>query len=212
MRKNIVIVYCGQVGMAHSHEEAKNVIESFRSYGRRNGDLLVVSTLLDGYLAQLFSYENVPLKRWRTKNCGCKDIVFYEALADTLEEHQRIYKDRCEREKAERIARAEEYQHKLYTWANEPRRGWYGCRIEVNALNQYMKPRFLEFTGEVLADSIMDAYNKACAQMPDFCASKELVFSGMDPLDYNNVYFLGMKMDGGFSVDAWEEAKSTGKI
>ena len=145
-------------------------------------------------------------------------IDFYPALADTLEEHERIYRERCDTEKQERIARAEAIKQQMLQEWNEPKRGWYSVCVEVTALTVNCNRRWLTFRGHIIADSKMDAYNQAISPdkngAPSMCAERGLTYEGCSAWNNNNteVLFLGMKTDYGYSVDAWEEAKKNGEI
>ena len=219
MKNNFVIVYCGQKGMAATPEGAKRIIETFHGYGRPNNPTLIVNNVSWILLNEWYKSPAVQ-HSLRTTNCGAKGIDFYPALADTLEEHERIYQERCEAEKRERLAKAEALkQQMLHEW-NEPRRGWYSVSVEVSAhrIDGNMARRWLTFSGHIIANSKMDAYNKALDPSQngpeDMCCERGLIYEGCSAWNSSNteVLFLGIKTDYGYSVDAWEEAKKKGEI
>ena len=220
MKNNFVIVYCGQKGMAATPEEAKRIIETFHGYGRHSNPTLIVNAQTSAKIDLIYTDNNAQCRDLRTTNCGAKGIDFYPALADTLEEHERIYQERCEAEKRERLAKAEALkQQMLHEW-NEPRRGWYSVSVEVSAhrIDGNMARRWLTFSGHIIANSKMDAYNKALDPSQngpqDMCCERGLIYEGCSAWNSSDteVLFLGMKTDYGYSVDAWEEAKKKGEI
>lgn len=208
--KKYIIVYCGQKGIAATKEEAIKLIESFRNYGKKDGKLLIVNDNLSKGLENLFA--DGVIKSFKTVNCGCKAIMIYEALADTVEEHQRLYDERCENEKKERIAASNARREALLKEFREIKRGWYGVNLEINCLDIRTSRRYAKsFNGNIIADSKMDAYNKALGQMDDFCASREYVFESASEWNSSStdVEFLGMRTDYGYSIDAWYEFSKT---
>ncbi len=208
--KKYIIVYCGQKGIAGTKEEAIQLIESFRNYGKKDGELLVVNDNLSKGLENLFS--DGVIKSFKTINCGCKAIMIYEALADTIEEHQRIYDERCENEKKERIAASNARKEALLKEFKEIKRGWYGVNLEINCLDIRSSRRYTKsFSGNILADSKMEAYNKSLAQMDYFCSSRDFIFESAAEWNSSNteIEFLGMRTDNGYSIDAWNEFSRT---
>lgn len=201
--------------MVSNVEESINAIQSFHSYGRKNNPFLQVNSQTLAALTELFDSGAVRGSKFpllRTTGCGCKDIRFFEPLGPTLEEHEAAYRAKCEVEKAERLRRAEEYHQRLLAEYNEVRRGWYEVEIEISVLPwKSMNRTVREFYGIVIADSKMDAYDKAVAQMNDYCASQRCSFESAEPWNssHNNVEFLGMKTDYGYSIEAWEKFSKT---
>lgn len=220
MKNNFVIVYCGQKGMAATPEDAKRIIETFHGYGRPFNPTLIVNTQTSAKIDLIYADANAQRHDLRTTNCGAKGIDFYPSLADTLEEHERIYQERCEAEKRERLAKAEALKQQMLQEWNELRRGWYSVSVEVSAhrIDGNMARRWFTFSGHIIADSKMDAYNKALDPSKngpeDMCCERSLIYEGCSAWNSSNteVLFLGMKTDYGYSVDAWEGAKKNGEI
>lgn len=220
MKNNFVIVYCGQKGMAATPEDAKRIIETFHGYGRHSNPTLIVNAQTSAKIDLIYTDDNAQCRDLRTTNCGANGIDFYPALADTLEEHERIYQERCEAEKRERIAKAEALKQQMLKEWNEPRRGWYSVSVEVSAhrIDDNMACRWFTFSGHIIANSKMDAYNKALDPSQngpeDMCCERGLIYEGCSAWNSSNteVLFLGMKTDYGYSVDAWEEAKRNGEL
>lgn len=210
-----IIEYCGQTAMVSSVEESINAIQSFHNYGGKNNPLLVVNHNTLASLTELFDKGSVRGSKFpwlRTTNCGNKDIRFFEPLGDTIEEHEANYRAKCEAEKAERIRIAEEAKQRLLAEYNEVRRGWYRVEVSISALLVSNGRRVVrDFVGKVVADSKMDAYNKAIAQMDDYCAERGYIFESAEKWNssLNDIEFLGMKTDEGYSLAAWEEFSKT---
>lgn len=220
MKNNFVIVYCGQKGMAATPEEAKRVIETFHGYGRPSNPTLIVNAQTEAKINSIYADANAQRRDLRTTNCGAKGIDFYPALADTLDEHERIYRERCKIEKRDRLAKAEALKQKMLQEWNEQRRGWYSVSVEGTALRPdgCCSRCWLTFSGHIIADSKMDAYNKFLDPSKngpaDMCRERGLSFENCSAWNSTRteVLFLGMKTDYGYSVDAWEEAKKNGAI
>lgn len=220
MKNNFVIVYCGQKGMAATPEDARRIIESFHTYNNQSAPTLAISNYAEAKIQDIFSHVKGTILEFRTTNCGCKSIRFYPALADTLEEHDRIYQEQCEAEKRERIAKAEAREQQMLQEWYLPRKGWYSVSVEVAAhrINDNMARRWLTFSGHIIANSKMNAYNKVLDPSQngpqDMCCERGLIYEGCSAWNSSNteVLFLGMKTDYGYSVDAWEEAKKKGEI
>lgn len=219
-------MYVPYKAIAHTAEEAIAVINTWKPYGRKNRtDNIVVNERTAEKIRALFRdglggkiYENM-----RTTGCGAWDISFYPALADTIEEHERIYNERREAAKAERMRQAEEAKKHRIAELNEQRKGWYHAELVVKVMvfnsngNDYFTD--ITFSGNVIADSGMDAYDKAWKYVQDH--PEELVHRGniasLISIPYYNYdgfrcTFLGVKTDEGFSVEKWEEWKKNGEI
>jgi hypothetical protein len=147
-------------------------------------------------------------------------IKVYNALADTLEQHELILKESQERSRIESEAKAKiEEQKELEAKAAKTndllakKRGWYHVSIWL----EYYKPSIKDlptltdatFTGNVIAESGMDAYHKAVEEITRLYdvvnyadATSELFYT----------YFLGVKTDQGFSTEKWNEWKNEGSI
>lgn len=160
---------------------------------------------------------------FRTTGCGCWSISFYPALADTLEEHERIYKEKREAAKQERMKAIEEARKRRLVELNEQKRGWYHVSLELrlyvfaNRGNDWMEDA--DYSCNLIADSGMDAYDKVVKYVKDH--PQELTVRGnitalqsyCGPTDGGfECNFLGVKTDEGYSIDLWEEWKAKGEI
>lgn len=218
--------------VVHTADEAIAVINTWRTYGKQDPAFAItVNGATEKKIRELFNegfitnYEGIKTgyETMRTTGCGCWDIAFAPALADTLEEHERIYNEQREAAKAERKRLAEAAIQGRLAELNEQRRGWYHAELTVRAMvfaqkgNDYMTD--LTFSGNVIADSGADAYDKALDHVQRH--PEELTHRGnmatlhawpdMTSHDYSFT-FLGVKTDEGFSIDKWQEWKNNGEI
>ena len=225
--------YVPYKAIAHTADEAIAVINTWQTYGgkRDYASPIMVNATTEQKIRKLFrdglgSYPSGAARTcetMRTTGCGCWDISFYLALADTLEEHERIYNEIRERNKQERKRLAEVAIQRRLEELNEQKRGWYHAELTVRAMvfarkgNDYMTD--LTFSGNVIADSGADAYDKALKHVMEH--PEELTHRGnmaslhawpdMVSHDYSFT-FLGVKTDEGYSVEKWEEWKKNGEI
>ena len=176
----------------------------------------------DGFVT---SYEGgkSPSVRIRTTGCGCWDICITPALADTLEEHERIVNERREAAKQERIRLSAAVKQRRLAELNEQRRGLYHSQIElclyVFTSRGNDRRQYVDYSCNMIADSGMDAYNKTLQYVKDH--PEELTTRSMkhrgewailesacDPTSGGYVFtFLGVKTDEGYSLDKWKERK-----
>ena len=165
----------------------------------------MVTVQRDGLTHYIYAKGNTV----RTTGCGRSSISIHPALADTLEENERIYQQqRMDRQERER-ARHEAYVQAQIDALNEQRRGWY--EVEITYQQAYFHPgdgirwRWKTFLGELIADSGQDAYDKTIEHLSNNVANLP---DSRYPDKLSNDFsftFLGMKTDDGFSVEAWEE-------
>lgn len=218
--------------MAHSAEEAIAVINTWHPYGRKNStECITVNERTAEKIHDLFrngfgTYPSGEPRTYlglRTTGCGAWEIGFHPALADTLEEHERIYNEQREAAKAERMRQAEAARQRRTAELSEPRRGWYHVELDLELMvfairgNDYIA--HTTFEGDIIADSGMDAYGKAVKHVQD--NPGELTHRGNmavlhawgepDSSDYS-FQFLGVKTDYGYSVEKWQEWHEKGEI
>ncbi len=225
--------YTPYKAIAKTADEAIAVINTWQSYGgkRDYASPIMVNATTEQKIRDLFrdgfgTYPSGQPRTYvglRTTGCGAWEIGFHPALADTLEEHERIYNEHREVAKAERKRLAEAAIQGRLAELNEQRKGWYHAELTVRAMvfaqkgNDYMTD--LTFSGNVIADSGADAYNKALDHVQRH--PEELTHRGnmatlhawpdMVSHDYSFT-FLGVKTDEGFSIDKWSEWKKKGEI
>jgi hypothetical protein len=225
--------YVPYKAIAHTADEAIAVINTWQTYGgkRDYASPIMVNATTEQKIRDLFrdglgTYPGGQPRTYvglRTTGCGAWEIGFHPALADTLEEHESIYNERREAAKAERKRLAEAAIQGRLAELNEQRKGWYHAELTIRAMvfaqkgNDYMTD--LTFSGNVIADSGADAYDKALKHVMDH--PEELTHRGniatlhawpdMTSHDYSFT-FLGVKTDEGFSIDKWNEWKEKGEI
>lgn len=212
--------------VAHTADEAIAVINTWKTYGRKNSEeYIVVNERTERKIRGLFR-DGLGTHRWeemRTTGCGAWSIVFQPALADTLEEHLRINREQREAARQERMRQSEVAKqlrlHELY----QQRKGWYHVELDIRLMvfaqkgNDYFANT--TFEGNIIADSGADAYNKAVKHVQDH--PEELTHRGnmatlhawgdMDSSDFSFT-FLGVKTDEGYSIDKWNEWKEKGEV
>jgi len=139
-RANNGNTYVPYKAMAHTADEAIAVINTWKTYGRQTtGGNLVVNEQTAEKIRDLFrngfgiypSGEPRTYAGFRTTGCGAWEIGFHPALADTLEEHERIYNEQREAAKAERMRQAEAAKQRRQAELDEQRRGWYHVSVEI---------------------------------------------------------------------------------
>lgn len=223
-RANNGNTYVPYKAIAHSADEAIAVINTWKPYGRKNSaDCIVVNERTAEKIRGLFrdgfgtypSGEPRTYAGFRTTGCGAWEIGFHPVMADTIEEHERIYNERREAARQDRMRQAEAAKQRRMAELHEQKTGWYHVELNIRLMvfarqgNDYIADT--TFTGDVIANSGMDAYGKALQHIQDH--PEELTHRGNiatlhawgepDSSDYSFT-FLGVKTDEGYSVDKWK--------
>ena len=223
--------YVPYKAIAHTADEAIAVINTWQTYGGRRdyASPIMVNATTEQKIRTLFrdglgsypSGQPRTCETMRTTGCGAWDISFYPALADTLEEHERIYNEQREVARGMRIAQAKAVKELRLKKLNEQKRGWYHVELNLrlsvfnNHGNDYRTD--MTFSGNVIADSGMDAYDKAVKDIKNDSFTHRgniaMLESWAEPesRDYSFT-FLGVKTDEGYSVEKWEEWHKNGEI
>ena len=222
--------YVPYKAIVHSPEEAIATINTWKSYGRKNstapGDCIVVNEVTEKKIRALFANglgtypngESCSYVGVRTTGCGAWEIGFTYPLADTLQEHERIYNERQKAREAARKEREHEIQREREVALSEVRRGWYHVEMDITLYvfarhgNDYFANT--TFCGTVLAESGADAYDKALSEMEKnpmlYHGNPTFVHAIPDAWsDDFSFTFLGMRTDDGYSVEEWEKWKET---
>lgn len=225
--------YVPYQAIAHTADEAIAVINSWKSYGRKNStdpaDRIVVNEVAKKKILALFrdgfgTYPSGEPRTYmgvRTTGCGAWEIGFCPALADTVEEHNRIGNELKEMEEQKRKEARKVYEQRRLAELNEQRRGWYHIEICFTIAilgNGAFTHRAL--CGDIIADSGADAYHKAVKYL-ESCPPEVVNYHGkaaslfevpdMTSDDFSFT-FLGVKTDDGYSVEKWNEWKAKGEI
>ena len=214
--------------VVHTADEAIAVINTWHTYGHHE-EFIVVNAVAEKKIRELFTngfvktYEGSKSNAvtLRTTGCGCWDIIIRPALADTLEEHNRIYNEQREAAKQERMRLAKEAEQRRLAELNEPKRGWYHVELELrlsvfnNHGNDYRTD--MTYSCNVIANSGMDAYDKAVKDIKNQGLTHRgniaILESWAQPTSSGFEFlFLGVKTDDGYSVEKWEEWKKNGEI
>lgn len=222
--------YIPYKAIAHTAEEAIAVINTWKTYGRKTStDCIVVNERTAEKIRDLFrdGFGTVPsgvprtYAGFRTTGCGAWEIGFHPALADTIEEHERIYNERREAARKERLRLAEAAKQRRMAELMEPKKGWWHVELELTIYvfashgNDYFEDT--TFEGNVIANSGADAYDKArnyIREHPEELETSRMRRRGdwgvlqscaeMTSKGYDCA-FLGAKVDGGYSIEKWEE-------
>ena len=224
--------YVPYKAIVHSPEEAIAVINTWKSYGRKNStnptDRIVVNEVTEKKIRALFadglgtypSGEPCTYVGVRTTGCGAWEIGFSYPLADTLQEHERICNERQKTLEAARKEREREIRREREAVLNVRRRGWYHVEMDITlyVFARHGNDHFANttFCGTVLAESGMDAYDKAVSEIEnnpmtyhgDATAVQAIPDASSDDFSFT---FLGMRTDDVYSVGEWEKMKENQK-
>ena len=206
--------------VVHELNEAISAIETWHTYCNPNYSTIIVNENAKAKLIKCIELaKRGELKResMKSTNCGSNAIEVYPAMADTLGADRIIRAVEIHKKRMERIRIANEEREQRMTEMYQVRRGWYSvmmtfsCYYWSNRRGEMLWGQ-KEFSGKVIANSQLDAYNKACHDIevnsdPFKCQGPEFP----DPTNQSmfDAYFLGMKTDEGYSLEAWEEFSKT---
>ena len=221
-RANNGNTYVPYKAIAHTADEAIAVINTWNTYGKSDSQAanpewlhIKVNATTEQKIRNRFrdglgSYPSGAARTcetMRTTGCG--------------EEHERIYNEQREAAKRERMRQAEAAKQRRLAELYEQRRGWYHVELDLrlsvfnNHGNDYRTD--MTFSGNVIADSGMDAYDKAVKDIKNdgftHRGNIAMLESWADPESHGYSFaFLGVKTDEGYSVEKWEEWKKNGEI
>lgn len=242
----ILFVYFSKKQMCETAEQAIEFINGLKYRNQENQVSLVVNEKTAEKLRQMFDtgawvdvrpgadffrfmengfeHQYIAPLEIATTNCGNTRIYGYKPLADTVEEHDRIVKERDEAaakvQQEKREAAVQKRLGELY----EQRKGWYRVQLDIKLMvfnnhgNDYIADT--TFEGDIIATCGADAYNKAVKHLCDgpeevitYHGNISSLQSWSDMTSYGYEFlFLGVKTDEGYSVEKWEEAKANGEI
>lgn len=243
MLNAVYITYGGQANngnyyfpykaIAHSADEAIAVINTWKSYGRKYSvspvDNIRVNVVSEKKIRALFKdgfgqYLTGEPKSYmgiRTTGCGAWEIGFHHALADSVEEHERIINELRETQDKVRKEAMRKTEERRRAELNVQRRGWYHVELTFTAyvFSRHGNDYFADLTssGDIIAENGAEAYRK----MVNEITTKPLTYHGQMAMvhaipealsDDFSYTFLGVKTDDGYSVEKWEEWKAKGEI
>ncbi len=163
-----VAVYYGKKAIVSNPQELKTFIfESGFEYPEKH----YVAKLVNEFVFDADSRLNVEHGNdihIMPPGIGNGQIHVYPALAETIEEHDRIFKERLDAEKAKAEKEKHEYEQQRLGELYKQQRGWYVCEVEY-AIDDLFRGghKWKTMFGRVLADSAADAYMKACKKIEE---------------------------------------------
>ena len=162
MDKKFVFVYFGQKALCSTPEEAFHFINNLYYRGNSKSKLICNKRCM-AQIWKLFAglkLNNGNGELWTT-GCSTTRIKVYPALADTLNEHERIYAEKAAAAKAERLRENEKRLNGINAELDKQQRGkYYVCLTYGQRDYNTFKTKLCKFEGSVLADSGRDAYTK----------------------------------------------------
>lgn len=189
-----------------SFDEAVNTIETWHTYGKNVRPTLIANDYCKQKLTEVFAGRiELPISISIT-NCGCYVVTIEKGLADNVAQHEeladqeRLYQAQIAAKKRE----TEKYfKFKVY---NKVAKGWYFVSIPLTLHDYECRTSYKTFTTYVLANSKIDAINKTTPEAEKYALNNG-GFTLAKPISWEecDVYFVGMKTDDGFSLDAWKE-------
>lgn len=212
----IYFEFQGQCAIAHNADEAIEAISKFRLPGwspnHPEANLFNIEPLAPSktkpireYFEDLFSGHCVS--DYVTKRSGY-ELRVNKALADTPEEHKRLYKEVTERYRQQRESRDKRIAE-LRTTFTRHRKGWYRVSFEVcvSTWRDVTSFQSLDYSVDLIADSMGDAYAQSESLCKDECERKGYIYQYRSSWHdtRTDVTFLGMRVDGGYSLTAWDE-------
>lgn len=213
----IYFEFQGQCAIVSNADEAIEAISKFHLPGwspkRPEANLFNVKPLAPGkekslrvYFWELFNGQPI-LCDYVTKRSGYA-LRVNEALADTPEEHKRLYREACEQYKQQREKQEKQIAERLPIFTQH-RRGWYRVSYEVcvSTWRDVTSYQSLDYSVDVIADSMMDAYEQSEHLCQAECERKGYLYQYRSSWHdtRTDATFLGMKVDGGYSLTAWDE-------
>ena len=175
-----------------------------RIYALFEGDIVYYPAT--GYMDYVsYKGKRIPgFEDLATTGCSTTRINIFPALADTLDEHNRIYREKAEEAKAERLREAQERIRKRNEELNEQRPGWYAVSLHFDNYKVGDRGSYYadtEFSGKIIADSGLDAYAKTIRHLEQ---SPDVGNSSLYPEAVSSHYwfkYLGILTDEGYSEE-----------
>lgn len=162
-----IFVYFGNKKLITSENEALQFVEDCNFKNNPHSLAMFKAIFRNEYPAN-FPPEYLKFKRIElaVPGIGPNRIYIFDALADSLEEHEVIHAKKEELAKIVREEKSESAEQEFLSEAYTKLRGWYEVYIEY-AINDFRKGghKWTELNGRVIADSIADAYKKGCEEI-----------------------------------------------
>lgn len=209
--------YYNKKAILNSVEEAETWINNLHDHDNETERVLIVNDSTHRHLVNIFSKEDKGVKMQTT---GCSPDSFircFPALANTAEEHEKLWFAReAERKAQEQEEREKKQAERKAAFAIREKelkampKGWYEVVISylyTSSTTMRLHKNTESFEG--FADNGWEAYHKVLEQI-------EQKYNGFlhehDTILEADIAFLGMKTDNGYSIDAWAKAKAEGAI
>jgi len=171
----LILNYFGESTLVTNAKDAVEFINSLNGISANNSAV----KNLENYFSGENPFMNKTLKAGyayeiATTGCGSTRIMCYRPLATTLEGHNQVLADRKAQAEKEKNDAFQAKMNRMY----ESKKGNYVVQLDCFELDNVKGGHKARFTNwKVLADSPMDAYNKAvcCAEEKRFfwCATAE---------------------------------------
>lgn len=209
--------YYNKKAILNSVEEAETWINNLHNHGNEDERNLVVNDSTHRHLVNIFSKEDEGMKM-QTTGCSPDSVIYcYPALADSTEEHERIWFTReAERKAQEQEEREKKQAERKTAFAIREKelkampKGWYEVVISYfYTSNMTMRLRKKTESFEGFADNGWEAYHKVLDQLEQ---KHNGFLHEYDTILDADIAFLGLKTDNGYSIDAWAKAKAEGAI
>lgn len=216
----IYFEFQGQCAIVSNADEAIEAISKFHLPGwspkHPEANLFNIKPLAPGkektlrvYFWELFNGQPI-LCDYVTKRSGY-ELRINKALADTPEEHKRLYKEACEQYRQQREKQDRQTAERLSIFTQH-RRGWYRVSYEVcvSTWRDVTSFQSLDYSVDIIADSMMDAFEQSERLCQAECERKGYLYQYRSSWHdtRTDATFLGMKVDGGYSLTAWDEFHS----
>lgn len=157
-------------------------------------------------------YNGGEISELATTGCRNSRIKIYDALGETIEDHIANYEDKCNELRQARLKKSKEAMEQRLSELSDQKKGWYYVSVENVRVDGFRtagndRPKFKNFSVELLAESGADAYKKVSEHLSDtfptelttsdFTYAAHFLPGSTSPDFYFE--FLGVKTDDGYS-------------
>lgn len=197
----VVINYFDKTALITTAKEAIEFINSLQYRG--NSHAITCNQHTENLLQNLFNGSVLPAYgkpfvnyySLATTGCGNTNINLYLALADTLEEHNKIValnqEAKAEEEKKAREERAQAHFEEM----NENLSGWFVVTVTGTAFKLRGSDGKVTKSVRVLADNKMEAYNKAIKNLEENPPKNVMMWSGFESSRSALIEYIGVWTD-----------------
>lgn len=155
-----VINYFDRTELISSAKEGIDFINSLQYRG--NGHNLFCNSHTEKLLIDVFNGTHpYPCCELATTGCSMTRINLYNALADTLEEHNTI----LAQIRAEKVEESKRQREEWHNYIKEENRGWYIVTVTGVAFKNKGNDGEVTTSFKVMANSKMEAYDMVCEKL-----------------------------------------------